>query len=286
MVAFQRAMKSSDSKNAPRARAREPGPARGVLKVAPAPAGQFHHARLAAPTAIASLIQHIWIVRWQMDDGKTHTAQTLPYPNVHLVIENGQALIHGIHHGRFIRELVGAGGVVGVKFRPGALFPFWRRSVSLLRNRSVAAERVFGSAICELSREIGASGIDDVSVVVAVERFFLRRWPEEDTNVDQVASIVGAIESDRTILKVEDLLPRYACTKRTLQRLFEQYVGIGPKWVINRFRMHEAVERLDRGEPVDWAGFAQDLGYFDQAHFNRDFKSLIGCTPKQYATRA
>ncbi len=232
------------------------------------------------------MIQHIWIVRWHMPDGTTHTAQTLPYPNVHLVIENGQALIHGIHRGRFTRELVGEGGAVGVKFRPGGLFPFWRRSVSLLKNRSVAAEQVFGSAVCELSRDVGASRIDDAFVVRAIERFFVRCWPAPDTNVDQVADIVASIESDRTILKVEDLLPRYACTKRSLQRLFEQYVGIGPKWVINRFRMHEVIERLDRGEPVDWADFAQDLGYFDQAHFNRDFKSLIGCTPKQYATRA
>ncbi|HEU4603499.1 MAG TPA: helix-turn-helix transcriptional regulator [Steroidobacteraceae bacterium] len=241
---------------------------------------------MAAPAPIASMIQHIWIVRWHMPDGTTHTAQTLPYPNVHLVIENGQALIHGIHRGRFTRELVGEGGAVGVKFRPGGLFPFWRRSVSLLKNRSVAAEQVFGSAVCELSRDVGASRIDDAFVVRAIERFFVRHWPAPDPNVDQVADIVASIESDRTILKVEDLLPRYACTKRSLQRLFEQYVGIGPKWVINRFRMHEVIERLDRGEPVDWAGFAQDLGYFDQAHFNRDFKSLIGCTPKQYATRA
>ena len=94
--------------------------------------------------------------------------------------------------------------------------------------------------------------------------------------------LVAAIEADRTILRVEDLVIRYELTKRSLQRLFEQYVGIGPKWVINRFRMHEAVERLKLSEPVDWAAFALELGYFDQAHFNRDFKALVGSTPKRY----
>jgi len=70
---------------------------------------------------------------------------------------------------------------------------------------------------------------------------------------------------------------------RALQRLFSDYVGASPKWVINRYRLHEAIARVQAGHPVAWAALAQDLGYFDQAHFIADFRRLVGVTPAEYA---
>ena len=72
-------------------------------------------------------------------------------------------------------------------------------------------------------------------------------------------------------------------TRRTLQRLFERYVGVGPKWVIRRYRLHEVAERLSEGKAVNLAELALDLGYFEQAHFIKDFRALVGVTPAGYA---
>ena len=70
--------------------------------------------------------------------------------------------------------------------------------------------------------------------------------------------------------------------KRGLQRLFQKYVGASPKWVIQRYRLHEAVARVQAGAPMNWAVLALDLGYFDQAHFVRDFRQLVGVAPGEY----
>lgn len=276
-------MNFGDRKNAPPSGVSKLGPSRGVLKVAHVPRGQFHHARIAPPATVAALVQHFWTVRWRMDDGASHVARTLPYPNVHLVFENDEALVYGIHRGRFIRELLGEDGVIGVKFRPGGFYPFLKRSVSTLRNRGVALETMFGSQAHCLCDQVRAAGTCEADAIAAIEQFLLRHWPAHDPNVDRVARMVEEIESDRTILRVEDLVARHDLARRSLQRLFEHYVGIGPKWVISRFRMHEVIQRLEKGEPIDWAAFALDLGYFDQAHFNREFKALVGRTPRDYA---
>jgi len=53
--------------------------------------------------------------------------------------------------------------------------------------------------------------------------------------------------------------------------------------VMRRARLHEAAERADSGEPVDWACLAADLGYADQAHLTRDFTVTIGVPPSRYA---
>ena len=72
---------------------------------------------------------------------------------------------------------------------------------------------------------------------------------------------------------------------RGLQRLFAEYVGIGPKWVIRRYRLHEVTARMAAGRAIDWAALAADLGYADQGHFIRDFKTMFGEPPTWYAQR-
>ena len=74
-------------------------------------------------------------------------------------------------------------------------------------------------------------------------------------------------------------------SERTLQRLFRRYVGVGPKWVLQRARLHDAVDRIDAGRVTDLASLALELGWFDQAHFTRDFTALVGQSPAAYAGR-
>jgi AraC-like DNA-binding protein len=94
------------------------------------------------------------------------------------------------------------------------------------------------------------------------------------------------VAGDREILKVEDLVDRYAMNQRTLQRLFAKYVGVSPKWVIQRYRLHEAAEQLASGAAISQSALALDLGYTDQAHFAHDFKTVVGMSPAAYARAA
>jgi AraC-like DNA-binding protein len=98
-----------------------------------------------------------------------------------------------------------------------------------------------------------------------------------------IARMARAMLDDPSIARVEDLTERFGMSARTLQRLFRRYVGVGPKWVLQRYRLHEAAERIADGYSGDWAALALDLGYFDQAHFIKDFKALVGCSPAEYA---
>ena len=70
---------------------------------------------------------------------------------------------------------------------------------------------------------------------------------------------------------------------RSLQRTFNKYVGVSPKWVIRRYRLQEAAEALACGHAESMRDLALRLGYFDQAHFIRDFKAVVGKTPHAYA---
>jgi transcriptional regulator GlxA family with amidase domain len=94
--------------------------------------------------------------------------------------------------------------------------------------------------------------------------------------------VVDLIMADRDITQVQQVTDRTGIGIRRLQRLFATYAGVTPKWVIQRSRLHEAVERLDQGGHVDLGFLARDLGYFDQAHFARDFRASVGRPPTAY----
>ena len=259
------------------------GKARGLLRSAPAP-GVFHHARLLPPIALAAVVQHFWIVRWDLRGHPAQTRETLPHPNAHLVLEAGNARVHGVHTGRFTTALEGQGVVFGVKFRPGGLHPFLRAPLSTLRNRSLPLRELFGAQGDRLGPAV-LSQQDDAAMVAAAVEFLVLHLPPVDGEVERVGRIVDGIAVDRSVNTLDDLVAQWRIGKRALQRMFNQYVGVGPKWVINRYRMHEALERMEQDDALEWTRLALELGYFDQAHFIRDFKALVGCPPAEYWRR-
>src|SRR5690606_34247093 len=114
------------------------------------------------------------------------------------------------------------------------------------------------------------------------EDFLRARLPERDENIEWVNRIAAWISANRDITRVDQVVDRLHLSKRTLQRIFSRYVGVSPKWVIKRYRLHDAAEQLAGGQVVDLARLAGDLGYFDQAHFIKDFKAIIGKSPLAY----
>jgi transcriptional regulator GlxA family with amidase domain len=89
---------------------------------------------------------------------------------------------------------------------------------------------------------------------------------------------------DPGLTSVQDVVDECGISARRLQRLFRRYVGVGPKWVLQRFRLHDAMVMLESGSAPDLATMAVQLGWFDQAHFSRDFADTVGVSPAGYAT--
>lgn len=260
-----------------------PGPARGVLNQR-LPTQRFTHLRVAPSPALAPWVAHCWHVGWNLEGDPAHRQETLPHPNVHLVVEDGEARLWGVHRGRFTKTLAGRGWAFGVKFRPAAFQPFWRQPVNRLTDGSVAAAEVFGAAAAALPADGHWPGMD--AMCKWAEALLLQHLPAPDPNVETLADLVACIEGETGIVRVEQLCERTGWSMRHLQRLFSHYVGVSPKWVIARDRLHEAVALLQAGVPPD-AELALRLGYFDQAHFIRDFRRVVGQPPSAYVkTRA
>lgn len=222
---------------------------------------------------LAPFVSSYWIVEWAYDT--PYRQLIVPYPNVHLTFRGAcPPEVHGVSSMHVVKELVGEGRVVGVAFRPGGFRPFLRSSVATLTDRTVPA-----ADVPMLARPPSAPD------VATIERWLRAARPEPDPTAQWVAGVVDRVATDPAITRVDELAARCGTGVRTLQRVFADFVGVGPKWVIRRYRLHEVTERMARGEASDWAGLAAGLGYADQAHLTRDFASMFGEPPTHYARR-
>jgi AraC-like DNA-binding protein len=233
---------------------------------------------------LAPFIELHWIVRWDRVGLAPFEQEILPHPCVNMAFEAGRSAIHGIGTQRFVARLEGFGRVVGTKFRPGAFLPFAHEPMSNLIDRVVPLTEVFGRQVDGLETSVLSHADDELSVSL-IEQFLRSREPTANLTLELVGSLVVLAQTDRSIAQAEDLARAASMSVRTLYRLFERYVGIGPKWIIRRARVQEAAERVASGAKVEWAPLAQELGYHDQAHLIRDFKAQVGFTPAAYAAR-
>jgi AraC-like DNA-binding protein len=257
------------------------GKPRGILNLK-AGEKKFQLSRHLPAQDLNFFVERYWIVSWDLRGQEPYVQETLPYPCVNLVFEKDQSRVFGVETGKFARLLENKGRVFGIKFKPGAFYPFVKAPVSQLTNTSISFWDAFG-VDCKALEEAILSREDEGEMVALAENFLRERLPGRDKNVRVINEIVDYIIAHREITKVDDVVSQLDLNKRRLQRLFRQYVGVSPKWVIKRYRLHKVAERLAGGEVVDWPGMVVELGYSDQAHFIKDFKMIVGRTPAEYA---
>jgi AraC-like DNA-binding protein len=251
---------------------------RGILD----PEAARRHYRLTryAPAAdLAHLVERHWIVEWDLR--APFTQQLVTHPVVNLVFQPHVALVHGVITGRGAKTIAGRGKAVGVKFRPGGFHPFLPVPAHTLTDTALSLREAFGS---DPHAAVLAAGEDRAQIAV-VERWLRSLEPAHDPAALAVGAIFRRILADPSLTRVDDLAAATGRSPRALQRLFREYVGVTPKWVLRRLRLQEAAERM-AGGAGDWAALAVDLGYFDQAHFINDFRRVVGRSPAEYAAQA
>jgi AraC-like DNA-binding protein len=230
--------------------------------------------RHAPSPALAPLVDWFWVVRWD----RPSVQYTLPHPVVNVVLEPGRAAVYGVVRHRFARRLEGRGRAVAVKFRPGGFRGLLGRPLTTITGRELPAAEVLGDAVTTLHADLDA--LPTPQAVAAFDDLLAERAGTAGEH--PVTAVVELAAADCAITRVEHLADRTGWSPRQLQRMFADAVGVGPKWVIARYRLLEAAERARDAAP-DWAGMAAELGFSDQAHLVRTFTEILGVPPARYA---
>ena len=254
----------------------------GILRPQ-ASARHFDYRSHETPAPLRPFVANFWTVSWEL--AEPYVAQVLPSPCVNLSVTNTEADVTGLTLSRYDRRLVGRGFVVGARFRPACFRPFLGSRVDALTGTSRPIAAVLGRDPSAVAGAVAATS--DASDRVRLLADFLGvALPEPDPVAARLAQLVEEIMRRPDVLRVAQVAELAGLGVRHLQRLFAEYVGASPKWVIDRRRMQSAAARGARGPDPDWSAVAADLGFADQSHLTRTFAAAIGRPPAAFAREA
>lgn len=253
--------------------------------------------RYPAGPVLTGLVEWFWAVSWSLPPGHVHVQRILTHPGVNLSVGSGQAdadgvpgpigaELAGVERELGERRLGGTGWAVATMTTPGGMGAFVAGPVSELTDRVARIGEYLKVDDEELVAAVVAAGSEVARVDLLrarLEELVAAADPARVATARQVAAVAALAQRDRSLRRLEALAEVSGIGARTLQRLFAEYAGVSPTWVLRRYRLLDAAEYVRDGRPVVWAEVAAELGYSDQAHLVRDFRAAIGVTPAAYA---
>jgi AraC-like DNA-binding protein len=194
------------------------------------------------------------------------------------------ALLCGAHSESFIIDTDEQQSVIGVHFKPGGAAPFLGVPAGELHNRQVGLEDLWGGAAPALRERLVATKSPEAKLRV-LERALLARAKRPPAMRPEVGFALGAFAAPDDPMRVRDVVAELGWSPRRFIRCFEDAVGLTPKLYARVQRFQGALARIHArpAVAVDWTAVAAHCGYFDQAHFIRDFRGFAGLTPTEYA---
>ena len=247
------------------------------------PDGFERHVRFQTylpPIDLAPFIEHFWTIRWEQGDNTYESEEVMHRPYVDVFFSMQQSGIQGTFRGKRTYLASGSGKILGIRFRPGAFHAFWDGAIADLKDKIVDVQMIFP--------QIKSTDIEHLLLLedqAAIDEFLklLRaKQPKPDTNIELINQIILAIENEQSLQTVKAVAKAFGKSDRWLQQLFQDYIGIGLKWLLQRHRLLMAVKQIRENDKPNWAAIAYDLGYSSQQHFITDFKLVMGKTPLQY----
>ncbi len=251
-------------------------------------ASVFDLRRQAPSKAAAKFVEHFWSVCWDLTGRPPRESQVIAFPSINLSHEWGTdsprhgfalptTLVHGVVERVFTIELSGRGAVVGARFRAGGFAARFGRDAAALTGRIVRADDdLFGGPMLfDDDIELAAAQLDTAIGAATVS----------DPTYDALTALLHRMHDDEALHRVEQVMAHSPWSARTTQRVFRRYVGVPVKWVLCRYRLQQAALAIESDRRVDFADLAVRLGWYDQAHFANEFRSMLGCSPGEYAQR-
>lgn len=245
-------------------------------------AGPFHRCTPGRP--LSELVDSLWISEGYV---QPHSQErVLPTGTMQLVFTIDA-------DGRVASSVVGARSeflaldtsrpfsAIGVHFRPGGGSPFLGIPSGELHNRNVTLDVVWGRSAASVSDRLWEAETPERRFRI-LERVLIDRARGPLDRHPGVRYALGVFDRSHGARPVSDVVERIGMSSRRFVQLFRSEVGLSPKVFCRIRRFNEALRRIEHLTDVDWVDVALSCGYFDQAHFNHDFRAFSGLSPSNY----
>ena len=171
--------------------------------------------------------------------------------------------------------------LIGIHFKPGGAYPFLNLPLSELRNQIISADAIWGGFAAELCERLYAAPSIPARLAL-FQQLLLTRLYDTPHRLNAIHRGVAEIARHHGTLSIKALKDHMGISQNHLLTQFNQMVGISPKALARLYRLKHILRTIDPTQPVDWTQLAHQSGYYDQAHFSKDFREFTGHSPTNY----
>jgi AraC-like DNA-binding protein len=196
----------------------------------------------------------------------------------------GGSLIVGPQSEFFVIDTAEQACVVGVHFRPGGAFPFFGLPVDELHNMHLSLDTLWGSQAGELRERLLEADSPQARFRILEQALLARAACRLDRH-PAVAFALKEFRGEVVMRTIADVTGQIGLSAKRFIHVFSHEVGFTPKLYCRIRRFQKVLLQVGKGQPVEWADVAVGCGYFDQAHFIRDFRAFSGMNPTAYMVR-
>jgi AraC-like DNA-binding protein len=168
----------------------------------------------------------------------------------------------------------------GVRFRPGGASSFLNISLKEIADTQLKLEDVWRNAYSEFSDVMDNKQVK--RQIETVENLLEKQLSNNAIGNRKVQAAITLLNAHDGNYSVNMLSKTLEISRQHLNRIFTEAVGLNLKMFSRIVRLQAALECARRAPVNDWALFALETGYYDQAHFISDFKDLTGVTPTNF----
>jgi AraC-like DNA-binding protein len=172
--------------------------------------------------------------------------------------------------------------LVGVHFKPWGISPFVDMPLTELRDRWVPVDAVWQPSLDRIRNQVGDVASATETLRILEEELRSRFTQARLRGLDLVQQTGGLLETSDGAVSVGALTEAAGVSGNHLASQFKFHVGVTPKRAARIYRFARLILSVDALRPVHWSALAQTVGYFDQAHFSKEFKGFTGHTPTEY----
>lgn len=171
--------------------------------------------------------------------------------------------------------------MVGVHFKPGGCYPFVDFPIVELNDLTIDLGSVWGREANSIREAILHEPDIDKRFDI-LEKYFLQKGKNKMENHALVHYSVGQLVQSPQMWSIKNLSHKTGITQKHLITLFRKYVGLSPKMFSRIYKFQKVIHLIGQEEKIDWAMLAYEGGYFDQAHFIKEFQAFSGINPTAY----
>jgi AraC-like DNA-binding protein len=172
-------------------------------------------------------------------------------------------------------------GCLAICFYPGMAYHFFQGPMHVFSDTTTALSDVWNGIAGEIEDKLACAANNDARTDL-IQKYLLQQLVRDNSDL-QVDHCLKQAQLAGGLLPVSKLTADTGLSQRHLSRKFQQCIGLSPKEYLRVCRFLQSLHHLKKYPKFSLTEIAYESGYYDQAHFNHDYKSYTGHTPGEVA---